>query len=104
MNSSRSSLFMWIGIGLCLAVAGCRLLDDQFRVVGTVQAGMQTGGVGIGCWRVLSTDSIPYEPTNLPPEFQVIGLEVSMVVEPATSSASFCPTGNRVDVVSIAKR
>jgi hypothetical protein len=89
-----------IGITLALVLNGCRLPDDQMRVLGTVQFVNVEGG----CWRVVGTDGTSYEPTNLAPSFRVDGLEVSMVLTPAKNAGSYCMVGQLVELVSIEKR
>lgn len=92
----------WMGIGLSLALVSCGLPDDQFRVAGTVQ--VFNPGVGELCWFVRDDAGHTYEPTNLPPGFEVDQLHVAMIVTLNKTLASYCTVGELVDIVSIDKQ
>ncbi len=86
-------------VGLALALVGCRLPDDEFRIKGTVHFRDIEG-----CWLVDDGAGHTYEPVNLPNAFQVDQLRVEIIATLNKTLASYCLVGELVDIVSIEKQ
>jgi hypothetical protein len=68
-----------------------------------IDATVEFTNVGSRCW-VLESDSVVYEPTTLPENLKVAGLDIHAVVESAADLYSTCMMGDIVRVLSIEAR
>lgn len=57
-----------------------------------------------GCWSLLTTDGVRYEPLSLAEEFRRDGLEVEATLTPLDDMGSICMVGKIVEVESIRLR
>lgn len=70
---------------------------ETFIVEGTVRLSQ----VGTGCWFIVATDGVGYEPINLPEDLKKEGELVRLLVRPRDDMVSGCMVGRIVEVVSV---
>lgn len=101
ISRRRSYLFL----GACLAVVSAVSCSnttepDLTQVVATVEFLNVEGG----CWSLLASDGVRYEPVDLGEEFREDGLQVTATVRPLAEVASVCQIGKIVEIESIRRR
>lgn len=97
----RSYLFL----GACLAVVSAVSCSnttepDPAQIAATVEFLNVEGG----CWSLLASDGVRYEPVDLGEEFREDGLQVTATVRPLAEVASVCAVGKLVAILRIQRR
>lgn len=101
ISRRRSSLFLFA----CLAVASAVSCSDTTEPDSTqIVATVEFLNVEGGCWSLLASDGVRYEPVGLGEEFREDGLRVTATVRPLEEVASVCQVGKIVAVESIRRR
>lgn len=101
VSRHRSSLFLCACLAIVSAVS-CRNATEPVstQIVATVEFLNVEGG----CWSLLASDGVRYEPVDLGEEFRADGLRVTATVRPLEDVGSVCQVGKIVEIESIRRR
>lgn len=83
-----------------LTAGTCSATTDPGGVFG-IQATVQLAQVGGGCWTLVASDGVRYEPINLPQDLQQDGVRVHVWMDAVDDLVSTCMVGRIVEITRI---
>ena len=91
----------WLLVLLLGAWIGCDNSSPTDPAIGEMHGEIRFVNVEGGCWGILGSDGVAYEPIHLPEDFRMDGLAVLVRLRERDDVGSTCMIGRMVEIVSI---
>jgi hypothetical protein len=85
---------------LCCFCVCCSCLNEDDKVL-TLEGTVQYVDVSGGCWRIVGSEGVNYEPVNLPDEFKKDGLVVRFSAKYREDLVTKCMVGRLIELLGI---